>query len=135
VPATIALRLDNQEKAGLGIPLPAGSTSLYQPRNGTRLLLGTGTLGDTAKGEKARLTAGVSPQVLAEQTLDGRARHVTLTNANPFPVPVEVALGSPGTPVEGDNGSSLVQIDGTETWRVTVPANGSAALDYSLTTN
>jgi hypothetical protein len=133
--ASIALRLRNEEKAGLGIPLPAGTTNLYQPRGPTRLLLGTGTIGDTAKGEKARFTAGTSPQVLAEQSLAGRQRHVTVSNANAFPVPVEVALGMAGDAPYVDPTTPLERIDGIQTWRVTVPANGSSTLDYSLPQN
>jgi hypothetical protein len=135
VPATIALRMDNEQEAKLGIPLPAGSTSLYQPREGTRLLLGNGTIGDTAKGEKVRLAAGVSDQVLTAQSMDGPVRHVTVTNANPFAVPVEVALALPGTPMQAAPSAPLSRIDGVETWRVTVPPNGTVTLDYSVNTN
>jgi len=84
MPATIALRFSNDEKSGLGIPLPAGTTTLYQTRDGARLLIGTGAIGDTAKGEKGRLTAGISYQLLVGQTLDGRTRHVTLTKRQPL---------------------------------------------------
>jgi hypothetical protein len=132
VPATIALRFLNDEKSGLGIPLPAGTTNLYQMQNGARLLLGSGTISDTAKGEKGRLTAGVSPQVLVSQTLDGRTRHVTLTNANPFPVAVEVALGFAGQSAIERPSVPITRIDGIETWSTTISANGTASLDYSL---
>jgi hypothetical protein len=135
MPAAITLRLRNDESQGLGVPLPAGSTTLYQPRGDTRLLLGTGTIGDTAKGEKTRLAAGSSPQVLAEQSVTGRQRHVTVTNANPFAVPVEVALGMAGDQSYADPSASLERIDGIQTWRVTVPPNGASALDYTLPQN
>lgn len=129
-PATIALRLRNEEKSGLGIPLPAGTTTLYQPRGATRLLLGSGTIDDTAKGERARLTAGTSPQIrLDHRRLANRSR-ATLTNANPFPVTVEVAIGTTFDPPFARPSAPLARIDGIQTWRVTLPANGTAALDY-----
>ena len=130
--ATIALRMANEEKDGLGIPLPAGTTSLYLPRGDTRLLLGQGTIGDTAKGEAARLTAGTSHQLLAEQSSGGRVRQVTVTNANPFRVAVEVALGEAGDGPFTGMSTPLERVDGIQTWRLTVPANGSSKLDYSL---
>jgi hypothetical protein len=132
IPASATLRLGNDQKSGLGIALPAGTTALYLPKDGTRLLLGLGTIGDTAKGEKARLTAGVSPQILAEQSGTGPDRSVTLTNANAFPVPVEVAIGMAQDTTYKDASAPLERIDGIQTWRVTVPANGKAELDYRI---
>lgn len=132
VPAAITLRLHNDDKAGLGIPLPAGTTTLYQPREGTRLLLGTGTIGDTAKGEHTLLMAGVSPQVRASQNGDGRDREIVLSNANPFPVPIEVAIGTAGETLFKDATAPLERVDGIQTWRLTLPANGKAQLDYSI---
>lgn len=135
VPAEIALRLRNEAKAGLGIPLPAGTTTLYQSRAPTRLLLGTGTIGDTAKGEKALLTAGASPQVIVEQRLDGRRRSVRVSNANPFAAPIEVALGAAGERPYVAPSAPLERIDGVQTWRVSVPANGVVMLEYGLAGN
>lgn len=129
-PASAMLRLRNEEKAGLGIPLPAGTTALYQPRADTRLLLGLGTIGDTAKGEKTRLTAGVSRQILADQSVNGDDHHITVTNANAFPVPLEVAIGMAQEENYKNASAALERIDGIQTWRVTVPANGTAQLDY-----
>ncbi len=135
LPAEIALRLRNDAKTGLGIPLPAGTTTLYQPRGPTRLLLGTGTIADTAKGEKALFTAGVSPQVLAEQSTAGGRRSVRVTNANPFAVPVEVSLGSAGERPYVGTSAPLEQINGVQAWRVSVPANGVATLEYGMAVN
>ena len=131
-PASAVLRMRNEEKSGLGIPLPAGTTALYQPRDGTQLLLGLGTIGDTAKGEKARLTAGVSRQILVGQTMQGRDRYVSVTNANAFPVAIEVAIGTAGEQAYVDASAPLTRIDGIQTWNLTLPANGSARLDYRL---
>jgi hypothetical protein len=130
--ASAVLRMRNEEKSGLGIPLPAGTTALYQPRGDTKLLLGLGTMGDTAKGEKARLTAGISRQILVDQTVQGRDRHVSVTNANAYPVRIEIAIGTAGEQAYVDTSAPLERIDGIQTWNLTLPANGSAKLDYRL---
>jgi hypothetical protein len=131
LPATIQLRIENVAASGMGIPLPAGSTALYQRRDGARLLLGLGAMRDTAKGEKAEIAAGVSSNILATQQLDGKHRHVSLSNANPHPVTVEVRLGDAGEPDFQQASAPLERIDGFQTWRLTLPANQTADLDYS----
>lgn len=132
MPADIVLRVRNDEKDGLGIALPAGTTTVYQPRGDTRLLLSLGTIGDVAKGERTRFAAGVSHQILAGQSAQGRVRTVTLSNANPYPVPAEVAIGGSGDLLYVDTSAPLERIDGIQTWRATIPANGTAVLSYSL---
>ena len=105
---------------------------MQRPADPARLLLGSGTIGDTAEDEKSHPTAGVSPQVRVAQRLDGWAQHMTLTNANGFPVAVEVTLGGPGRPAIDRPSVSVTRIDGVETWRTTVPAHGRVTLDYSV---
>jgi len=131
-PAAIMLRTDNVADSGLGIPLPAGTTALYQVRDGLPMLVGLGTLRDTAKGEKARFTAGESNQVIAtHERIDQQRRRVSLSNANPFPVTVEVALGYPGESAFTSPSAPLERVDGVQTWRVTLLPHQTAALDYS----
>ena len=131
-PAAIVLRMTNTEESGLGIPLPAGATTLYQARDGLPMLIGLGTLRDTAKGEKARLAAGESNQVVAAQErVDRERRRVSLSNANPFSVTVEVALGGAGERAFTGTSAPLERIDGVQTWRVTLPPHETVALDYS----
>jgi hypothetical protein len=132
MPADIVLRVRNEEKDGLGLPLPAGTTIVYQPRGDTRLLLSLGTIGDVAKGERTRFAAGVSHQLLASQSAQGRVRTVTLSNAYAYPVAAEVAIGTSGDRPYADPSFPLERIDGFQTWRATVPANGTAVLTYAL---
>lgn len=128
----IVLRTDNVVESGLGIPLPAGATALYQERGGLPMLVGLGTLRDTAKGEKARFTAGESNRVVGtHERIDQEKRRVSLSNANPFPVTVEVALGYQGERAFTGASAPLARIDGIQTWRVTVPPHETATLDYS----
>jgi hypothetical protein len=130
--AAIVLRMKNDVKEGLGVPLPTGTTTLYQADPQRRLLLGVGTIRDIAKGERVRLVAGVSEQIVARQTIQGKQRQITATNANPFSVPLEVAIGSAGEPDYRDASARLERIDGVQTWRVMLPANGSATFTYTV---
>jgi hypothetical protein len=127
----IALRVVNTTEKGLGVALPSGTTALYAPRDDTQLLIGTGTLTDRAAGETLLIAAGTSRQVQVAQTRtagDGPIR-LTVTNARPVPVAVELPIGNAGMTIKG---KGLVRIDGVMTWRTTVPANGSATLTYRV---
>lgn len=132
-PARIALRMRNRVDAGLGLALPAGSTALYGSRGGERLLVGTGTLADTAEGERVTLGAGISRQVTVEQRTD-RAGHAVLTvaNANPFPVTVELSVGQAGAKDVAAPSQPISRIDGVQTWISTIPANDRATLEYGF---
>lgn len=124
----IALRLKNDKAAGLGIPLPAGTTALYAPRGDGSLLIGTGTMTDRAEGETLLIGAGSSRQVQVTQTrLDNRTARLTVTNARSVPVDVELPIGAPGAKVDAPG---LARIDGIQTWRVTLPPGDTATLDY-----
>ena len=130
-PAKMVLRMRNEEAAGLGLALPAGSTALYARRGNDPVLLGLGTLGDLAVGERVSLAAGTSRQVLAEQVIEvGGTARVTLTNANASPVTVEVPIGYAGSTTFRSD-TPLPRVDGIQTWRVTVPPNDTASLSYS----
>ncbi|UYY58288.1 DUF4139 domain-containing protein [Sphingomonas sp. S2-65] len=126
----IVLVLANQKDAGLGVPLPAGDTALYAPRGDQRLLLGLGTMKDRAVGETLRLAAGISSQVLVEQTVPGDNQAVLrVTNANRFAVTAELPIGGAGQKITGES-QELRLVDGIATWTVIVPPGGQAELRY-----
>ncbi len=131
-PVRIELRMHNARQAGLGVPLPAGSTSLYARRGTETLLVGLGTTNDTAEGERFSLSAGASPQVSLAQVVD-RPHHavLTLTNANPFAVTVEVRIGSAGQKAFASTSAPVSRIDGVQSWTPRLAANASATLEYS----
>ena len=130
-PVRIELRMHNEARAGLGLPLPAGSTALYVERDGARGLIGLGRAADTPTGQRFTLAAGTSPGVLVRQVGD-RTGHavVTLSNANPFPVAVEIRIGGAGQKAFAAPTAALRRVDGVQTWTATVPANGTATLGY-----
>jgi len=130
LPTAIVLTMRNIKAARLGQPLPAGTTTLYDGRQGRRLLLGEGATGDRAIGETFRIDAGLSRQVQVEQHRppDGPSR-LTVTNANAVAASVSIQIGQSGGVVKAD-GRTLPRVDGVSTWAVRVPANGTATLTY-----
>jgi hypothetical protein len=130
-PSAVVLVLRNKSDAGLGLALPAGSTALYAEGTGkSRQLLGLGSLTDRAEGETFRLAAGTSTQVLVSQhMLSQKEAALSLTNANPFAVAIDVPIGSAGQEINAD-GRMLERVDGVATWSVTLPPGGTAELRY-----
>jgi len=137
-PTAILLRTKNVVARQLGVPLPSGGVALFEQAAARDILVGEGQLRDTAVGEDVEIAAGVSEQVriaLTDPGADPRERLMTLTNANPFPVKVEVLIRtSPERPMERPS----VRLDtknGLRLWAAPVPANGSATLRYRLKPN
>ncbi|MEH3158846.1 MAG: hypothetical protein PGN08_07845 [Sphingomonas taxi] len=131
-PAAVVLVVRNRKDAGLGLPLPSGSTAVYARREGEPLLLGQGSLGDRAEGETIRIAAGSSTQVLVEQqaTAPGTAL-LRATNATARTVTLDVPIGRAGQGIVAENGS-LVPVDGVATWSPVLAPGGSAELRYRL---
>lgn len=126
----IVLRVKNDKAAGLGIPLPAGTTALYAPHGASRLLVGTGTMTDRAEGETLLIGAGTSRQVLVTHSIVGDRRwRLTVTNARAVAVDVELPIGAPGFGAKADG---LTTIDGVPTWRKPLAPGATATLDYSF---
>ncbi|GAB7552912.1 DUF4139 domain-containing protein [Novosphingobium sp. 11B] len=131
-PTTIVLVLRNESAAGLGLALPQGTTALYAQGAAGRQLLGLGTLTDRAEGETFRLAAGTSMQVLATQKrLTQKEMVLTISNANPFPVAVEIPIGSPGQKIVAQ-GETLAETDGIATWSRSLAAGEEAQLHYTF---
>lgn len=129
-PTAVVLVLRNTKAAGLGLALPAGGAALYAAMaEGGRQLLGLGTLTDRAEGETFRIAAGSSTQVLVEQSAQAKGASLRVSNANPFPVTIDVPIGRPGQKIEAQ-GDALKAVDGIATWTVTVPAGDRAELAY-----
>ena len=124
-PLMLRLRVQNRESDGLGLALPAGTAAVFESIGGRRLLVGEAPIGDKAKDERVDYDIGPSPAVrirsvvLTETNPDYRRWQVTLTNARPFDVEVEMLIPFTLDPApEGweRRGSNWV-------WRVRVPAN------------
>ena len=126
------------------VALPAGVMRVYEPDESNRpQLVGEATIGHTPPGRDVRVTTGTAFDVTATRTQTAFTRQnqretvsayrVEIQNAKSQEIVVQVADQCPGrceivsssVPGEQPSVASVV-------FRVTVPANGSAALQYQL---
>lgn len=139
-PARILLRAQNREAGGLGLALPAGKVAVFQPRDGSPVLVGTGSLADKAVGEEVEVEIADATQLSVSATTtarDERSREhlVKLANASPFAVRAEVEFWDPDVARRSGASERLGRKNGRDIWRVEVPANGTRELRYRLATS
>lgn len=142
VPAEVLLVTKNEDKQGLGIALPQGAMTLYEPTSGGERLGATTSLRDYARGQDIELELPESRQVFARCAAvsrtgrqEGRkwtAMRSVLTNANPHPVIVRLQLGWGGAYDIRFPGAKVVVKNGYQTVEVTVPANAEKTFDWRL---
>lgn len=141
-PASLLLVTKNEAAKGLGIALPQGRMTLYEPSLRGPELAGRVNLRDYARGQDIELDLASSAQVFGRCANvpglfmpDARtftAMRAELTNANPHPVTVRLQLGwagqydilFPRRKVEVKNGYQTVE--------VTLPANAARSFDWKL---
>jgi hypothetical protein len=134
--ATPTLVLRNREQEGLGVPLPGGGVEIFQTLAGRRVLVGRSDMRDHAVGEYVELETGESTDVRVSVVRESHSAtaddyRVTVSNAKPYPVPVEISLEH-GVGLEAVGATLTGSRRGWPLWTVTVPANGSAELRYRL---
>ena len=135
-------------------PLPGGTMQLYQADSSGRLqLIGEATIGHTPAAKDVRVQSGDAFDVTAERVqtdynqeqlaplrrgLPSRQRitasyRVTLTNAKPDSVTVDVRESHFGTWSVTESSVPAEKLSSTETrFRVRVPAGGQAVLTYTV---
>lgn len=127
--------------------LPAGYLRvLTADRNGTPQFIGEGRISDTPKGSDARITLGQAFDLRGKRertsfhvdkngrTLD-EAFRITLTNASDSPRTVTVREHPQRWrqwTLVSSSGKPSTQTTDTLEFKVTVPANGTATLDYAV---
>lgn len=136
------IHMQNETKAGLGLPLPSGGVAVFAPTgSGESLLLADSRLRDHAIGEIVKVEAGESRQhmltigMAPESTDDRPVRQLTLSNANALPAQVEIRIRTDEDDTLTAKGARLSRKDGTWLWIVTVPANGTARLRYTISSD
>ncbi|WP_447727129.1 DUF4139 domain-containing protein [Sphingomonas koreensis] len=132
----IVVRAINKTEKGLGLPLPAGPVALFERQNGRELLIGESATDDKAIGEEVELKFGEASNVTVEhRAIEPRGRkhpfEMTVRNANPFPVRFEADFEIEPATMRGMS-QRLVRKNGRNLWAVSVPANGSAVLRYTV---
>jgi hypothetical protein len=130
----------NDDKHGLGVAMPTGAITFFEPSPRGDLFVGEQQLRDYASGQDVEIPLGDSAQVFATckraaangDPDEGPVRmSATLTNANPHPVTVRVKLGSPRQwRVLGIKGTRLK--DGETVTEISVPANGKRELSWEV---
>lgn len=135
--AALMLRTRNSREEGLGLPLPGGPITVFEPRGENAILIGEGGVPDKAVGEDLDLRIGTATQVTLEasETSQGETtRSVTLTasNARAQPVRLEVRISKDSGTLLLTPSAKLKRKDGRDVWAVTVPANSRATLRYTL---
>ena len=129
----LTLRMKNESKSGLGVPLPSGGVALFEDVAGQKLLAGRTNLRDHAINEEVEFRLKASPLIRMGQVQDEKGRvTLTVTNANAFAVQTEIGIAADA---DGDirlPSTRLKRKDGLLSWFATVPANGSAILRYKV---
>src|SRR6266851_3465405 len=143
-PVMVFYKFKNEEKAGLGMPLPAGNLRVYQKDSkGGILFIGEDHIDHTPKDETVTVHIGNAFDVVAERKQTDYKRidthvwemefEITLRNHKDSPITVEV-----NEPIGGDWEmlSSTYKFTKTAAWaaqfRVPIDKNGTSVLKYRI---
>jgi hypothetical protein len=137
-PAEMRFETVNDAKHGLGVALPTGGVTFFEPSSRGDLFVGEQQLRDFAAGQDVEISLGDSAQVQAACTRAGGnvvsgwgSLKATVTNANPHPITLRVKLGAPQA--WRTSGLSATRLkDGETVTEVTVPANGKRELTWQV---
>ena len=140
--ASVLLVTKNEDKKGLGVALPQGAMTLYEPTSAGERLGASTSLRDYARGQDIELDLPQSQQVFARCAAvsrpvrqEGRkwtAMRSVLTNANPHPVTVRLQLGWAGGYDIRFGRMKPVLKNGYQTVEVVIPANSEKTFDWRL---
>ena len=142
VPTSIIAELENKKDRGLGLALPAGKVSIFEPGAPGRVrFVGEDDVRDIAVGLPLEFELGESAAVQAQKRIvtyreTGAANtakvEVILTNASAAPVVIQVReAGAPKLRVTGESHRHGMKY-GAPQWQVRVAANQSTVLTYTL---
>jgi hypothetical protein len=143
-PVMVFYKFKNEEKAGLGMPLPAGNLRVYQKDSkGGVLFIGEDHIDHTPRDENVTVHIGNAFDVIAERKQTDYKKidihtwemefEITLRNHKDTPITVEV-----NEPIGGDWEmlSSTYKFTKTAAWaaqfRVPVDKNGASILKYRI---
>lgn len=132
------LRTRNRKEDGLGLPLPGGPVTVFEPHGDAMLLSGEGGLADRAVGEDVEILLSQATQVTAsteELKADERSATIRLTvrNARPVPVRFEARIAvSNASGVRAVSGGRLLRKDGRSIWATEVAPMAAATFVYRM---
>ena len=147
-PASLELRVQNNEASGLGLPVPEGKVAFYvAEENSPKAYAGSDSVSDTPVGQPIRLSLRSVPEVsgkvvMTEDALRGRGAHrrqvesyrITLNNGSSQAVDVEMPADwmaeERGFRMEREGIRSQIDRDtGKRVWRVRLAAGAEQTFD------
>ena len=145
----VYVEFTNAEKAHLGMPIPKGIVRVYKnDSNGSAQFVGEDRIDHTPKNENIRLKLGDAFDITAnkKQTDFKKAKYfaphtvafessyeIELKNAKTEPVTVMVREPVPGEwKILEENHPHTKMTSGTAQWQITIPAESSEKLSYSV---
>lgn len=142
--ASVKLKFKNEEKAHLGMPLPAGIIRVYKKdSDGNGLFVGEDRIEHTPKNERVDLALGDAFDITAraKQTnyskladdLYENSYEVEIKNAKKEKVTVDLREAVPGEWKVIDESHPHEKLDAnTAGWKIDVPAESTTTLKYSV---
>ncbi|GGD99442.1 hypothetical protein GCM10011529_01970 [Polymorphobacter glacialis] len=150
------IRFANSKADKLGLPLPAGRVTIFQPSGSRTLYVGEASLRDTAEAEDVELQLGEAPDVRLTQgrigyntrslepfppppaldatwTKGTTLQRVRISNAGSQAIAFELRLQTYGATQVTAASHPIEKKDGRPIFRLTLPANSSETLDYIIT--
>ena len=140
VPLEMRVETDNKEKNGLGVPMPMGGITVFEPTGEGTLLLGEDSLRDYAKGEEVNFTLGSSNQIRMQCAVSkskvgnkGETSQMlaVFTNANRDAVKVRLDLGGAGEWTV-KRGAKVRVKDGRQIYEFAVPGGGQVERKWTV---
>lgn len=131
------LRTRNRKEDGLGLPLPGGPVTVFEPKGDAMLLSGEGGLSDRAEGEDVEIMLAASTQVFvsaqtSRRDAQSQTVEVAVHNARRVPVRFEARIATGGATAIRSPSVPLRRKDGRAIWQVMIPANSRASLTYRI---
>ncbi|WP_271438525.1 DUF4139 domain-containing protein [Pontixanthobacter luteolus] len=140
-PAELMFFTKNDDEHGLGVAMPMGGFTLFEPSSAGDLLVNEQTIRDYAKGQEIELTLAQSTNVFAECSATTRGDPDTgkwhnmkakISNANSEPVRLRLVLGAAGQ-WETRRTPAKVRIkDGAQIMEVRVPAGKTREFSWQI---
>jgi hypothetical protein len=133
----LLMRGKNITANGLGVALPGGKAAFFTSAGDRTLMVGESSIDDKTVGEDVEFNMGepgsVDAQVEELRDHDRDIRYqLTVTNSNPWPIAYEAKIRTYDGQVVKSPSARLGKKDGMPLWTVTIPANGTAKLAYTI---
>lgn len=130
-------RTRNRKEERLGLPLPGGPATVFEPHGDALLLSGKGGLPGRAEGEDVEIILRSSTQVSVSAQILRRDEtsqtvEVAVRNARRVPIRFEARLTTGGATAIRSASAPLRRKDGRSIWEVIIPENSSVFLNYKL---